>query len=168
MLMNKRIILVIIIALVLAGGYVLLNNWNAALKTNNVNQSTQPTQAMIKDGDDSKVVIGEFEGTIPCADCERIKMKLTLYQDPKTLGAAGYTLDQVYVGKGDERFSEQGEWDYLRGNSKDANATIYGLNLDKPKEDQMYFLKVGDDAVTMLDRNMDPIMSDLNYTLMKN
>lgn len=161
--MRKAFIVISIFTFLLLAGYLLLNkNSNSSLE---VKQVVSPT--MIPDGDDRKVVLGVFEGNIPCADCERIKMRLTLYQDPTTLGAAGYTLDQVYVGRIDTPISEQGTWDYLRGNDQDPNATIYGLNLDKPEPERMYFLKVGETAVQMLDPQMNPIQSKLNYTLKK-
>lgn len=160
--MNKKIIAAFIIVIVVLAGFFFIQQRNSQ-QQNNV-PSTQPTQA---DGDDRKVVLGVFEGTIPCADCEGIKMKLTLYQDPTTLGAAGYTLDSTYIGQPNGTFNTQGEWDYLRGNDEDPNATIYGLDLDKPELERQYFLKVGDDKVTMLDEKMNPIKSNLNYTLTK-
>jgi len=166
--MNKKITAIIIVAVVIFGAVIFMQSKNATQKAAVADPKTMPTQEEIKDGDDSKVVLGVFEGTIPCADCEGIHMKLTLYQDPKTLGAAGYTLDSEYIGQPNGNFNEQGEWDYLRGNSKDPNATIYGLNLDQPKPEQQYFLKVGDQGITLLDINMNPIKSELNYTLMKN
>lgn len=161
---NKKIIAAFIIVLVLLAGLVLFQNQNSQKQTITTQPTISPT---IADGDDRKVVLGVFEGTIPCADCEGIKMKLTLYQDPTTLGAAGFTLDSTYIGQPNGTFNTQGQWDYLRGNSEDPNATIYGLDLDKPQLERQYFLKVGDDKVTMLDENMNPIKSNLNYTLKK-
>ena len=163
--MNKAIVVTLLITLAIGTGYYFLTAGKALRVSPAIKTTTAPTG--IKDGNDSKVVLGVFEGTIPCADCEGIQMKLTLYQDPKTLASAGFTLVQTYIGKTDSTFNEQGEWDYLRGNDEDPDATIYGLNLDKPKEDQMYFLKVGEDKVTMLDPEMNPIQSNLNYTLTK-
>lgn len=114
------------------------------------NQTAKTEVTQPPDGDDQSVVLGVFEGISPCADCERIKMKLTLYTDPATQGAAGYSLEQVYVGKGDQKFTEEGSWDYLRGTPTDENATVYILNPDRPKENQMYFLKISDNEIKML------------------
>ena len=163
--MGKTLLAVAIVIIAVGAGYYFFSEKTTSPTPDATKSAIVPTVA--KDGDDAKVVLGVFAGTIPCADCEGIEMKLTLYQDPATLASAGYTLEQTYIGRTDSTFNEQGEWDYLRGNDEDPNATIYGLNLDKPKEDQTYFLKVGDDKVTMLDPEMNPIQSNLNYTLSK-
>lgn len=162
--MNKKIIAAILIVIIVLLAFVYFQTKNNEQRSLATNPNISPSQAG-KDGDDRKVVLGVFEGTVPCADCEGIKMTLTLYQDPKTLGAAGYTLDSTYIGQPNGTFNRQGQWDYLRGNDDDPNATIYGLDLDKPALERQYFLKVGDDKITMLDEKMNPIKSNLNYTL---
>ena len=52
----------------------------------------------------------------------------------------------------------------VRGTPQDENATVYELDPDQPGRAQ-YFLKVGDERVMMLDRDRNPILSDLNFTL---
>jgi uncharacterized lipoprotein NlpE involved in copper resistance len=161
--MNRKIIIAFVIVFIVLAGFVFIQHNNSERQAT----ITPSIPSTVADGDDRKVVLGVFEGTIPCADCEGIKMKLTLYQDPTTLGAAGYTLDSTYIGQPNGNFTTQGEWDYLRGNNEDPNATIYGLNLDKPALERQYFLKVGEDKIIMLDEKMNPIKSNFNYTLTK-
>jgi hypothetical protein len=54
---------------------------------------------------------GVFEGRVPCGDyCERIKVRLTLFQDASTFQPTEFQLERIYVGKGDERHIVRGTW----------------------------------------------------------
>lgn len=168
----KRFAVPVISLLLFIGILFLLYNKSEFIP--NLTQS-EPTPSVepsaVPDTEETKqvktVILGEFQGTIPCADCQGIQMHLTLYQDPETTAATKFILNQTYLGKSDTAITDDGNWDYLRGNAQDPDATIYGLNLDKPEAERMYFLKDGDDKLTMLDRNMNEINSKLNYTLVR-
>lgn len=136
-------------------------------KLTNQAASEQKQTESQQDGDDSKIVLGTFSGVFPCADCEGLETYLTLYHDPATGGATTYALKERYLGKNTEPFVETGTWDYLRGTPADPDATVYGLNLDKPKNEQQYYLKVGESEVRLLDSSMNEINSPMNFTLMK-
>ena len=45
-----------------------------------------------------KVLIGTFEGILPCADCPGIKTELALYQDAANSENNTYTLKETYLG----------------------------------------------------------------------
>ncbi|MFZ1431335.1 MAG: DUF333 domain-containing protein [Geminicoccaceae bacterium] len=109
------------------------------------------------------LVLGPFVGTIPCADCPGIETELTLTRKDAQTAEGSYRLRSTYLERGPP-IESTGDWTTLRGTPQDENATVYELDPDQPGREQ-YFLKVGDDRVTMLDRDRNPIPSDLNFTL---
>ncbi len=109
------------------------------------------------------LVIGPFVGTIPCADCPGIETELTLTRKAAHTAEGSYHLRSTYLERGPP-IESTGNWTMVRGTPQDENATVYELDPDQPGREQ-YFLKVGDDRVTMLDRDRNPIPSDLNFTL---
>ncbi|PVD54134.1 hypothetical protein DC498_01725 [Terrimonas sp.] len=115
------------------------------------------------------VLLGTFEGVIPCADCGGIKTELTLYQDAANSDNNSYTLKETYLGgkTGDTTFTSTGKWDILKGIKTDKEAVVYFLNYEEP-DDSRYFLKQSDTAVLMLDKDQNIIASNLNYTLKRN
>ncbi|MFT3705895.1 MAG: copper resistance protein NlpE [Agriterribacter sp.] len=116
------------------------------------------------------VLIGVFQGVIPCADCEGIRTELTLYQDAANSENNTYTLTETYLNTknktGDTTFSSTGKWDILRGIKGDATATVYFLNYDEPEEAR-YFLKKSETTITLLDKEQHVISTALNYSLEK-
>lgn len=116
------------------------------------------------------VLIGVYEGVIPCADCDGIKTELSLFQDAANSENNTYTLKETYINSkaktGDTTFSSTGKWDILRGIKGDQNATVYFLNYDEPDESR-YYLKKSETAIMLLDKEQNVISSKLNYTLEK-
>lgn len=114
-----------------------------------------------------KDAAGTYAGTIPCADCEGIKMELTL-MDSKTGKGKTYLLKQTYLGRpaGKNTMESRGKWFAATGNSQDPNAIIYQLIPDKAY-DPLYFRRISDTAIKMLDRDQNEIKSKANYTLQK-
>lgn len=114
------------------------------------------------------VLIGTFEGVLPCADCEGIKTELTLYQDAANSENNNYTLKETYLGNqtGDTSFNSTGKWDILRGIKGSADAIVYFLNYDEPEESR-YFLKKSEDSLLMLDKEQQIIVSPLHYELIR-
>lgn len=118
--------------------------------------------------DATLMLVGIFEGVLPCADCGGIKTELTLYQDAANADNNSYILKETYlaVNTGDTIFISKGKWDVLKGMKADKDASIFFLNYDKPDEAK-YFLKQGDTAIVMLDKEQNLIRSTLNYALRK-
>lgn len=116
----------------------------------------------------SAVLLGNFEGVIPCADCGGIKTELTLYQDIANSENNTYTLKETYLGgkTGDTTFTSTGKWDVLKGTPTDKDAVVYFLNYEEP-DDARYFLKQSDSAIIILDKDQKIIATNLNYTLKK-
>ena len=114
------------------------------------------------------VLIGTFEGVLPCADCQGIKTELALYQDAANSENNTYTLKETYLGNqtGDTSFNSSGKWDILRGIKGDPNAEVYFLNYDEPEESR-YFLKKSEDSIMMLDKEQQVISSSLRYDLVR-
>ena len=108
-------------------------------------------------------VFGIWQGTTPCADCSGIITTLTLYQkSANDFTHAIYRQRLKYIDRGS--FTSYGTWTVLRGMPGNQDATVYQLNPDKPENTQ-YYLRVDDDTLQQLDREMKPIDSKLNFTL---
>ena len=109
---------------------------------------------------------GVFEGKTPCSDCERIKVRLTLFARPDRGTPTGYLLERIYVGKGDERTVDEGGWQTTTGSPTDADAVVVILNPTAPQEFRR-FQRVGDNILLMLDDRCLPRVGDAqhNFTL---
>ena len=108
-----------------------------------------------------------YEGSLPCADCSEIKTRLEIlidYNNPEP----PFILKQAYIGSKDEDKTSitHGVYGTLKETYRDNDATVYELNPDKPKE-TMYFLRVNDDTLKMLNREIKEIKSELNYNLIR-
>jgi copper homeostasis protein (lipoprotein) len=112
----------------------------------------------------SGLTLGSFRGVTPCADCPGIDTELTLTREHPGSGEGTFRLTETYLERSVAPLVTNGDWTTLRGVPGDTGATVYALNPDR-REATRYFLKVGDDRVTMLDRERRPIQSDLNFTL---
>lgn len=111
-------------------------------------------------------LMGTYAGTLPCADCSGIRTRLTMYAKRGFTGGGTFALLEEYLGTrdGNRRFETRGRWILLRGTPTDVDATVYQLNVDGA-ERVMFFLRVGDEAVRLLDREQREIRSTANYTL---
>ena len=118
--------------------------------------------------DATKMLIGVYEGVLPCADCEGIKTELTLFQDVANAENNSYILKETYLGvnTGDTTFISKGKWDILKGIKTDKEAAVFFLNYDRPDESK-YYLKEDEATIVMLDKEQNRIQSSLNYTLKK-
>ncbi len=97
---------------------------------------------------------GEYEGILPCADCEGIKTELELHAD-KT-----YELTEEYLGKGpNNKFKVRGLFHFDA-----ANPSL--VVLDQAGDQRKYF--IGESFAELRDRiTGEKIDSKLNYTLKK-
>jgi len=100
-----------------------------------------------------------YAGTVPCADCEGIKMVLTLVNET-------YILEETYLGKSDQAIQSKGPMLIERGYEKDNDATLYILNPDSDTE-KHYFVRLTaqPSKLIMLDKDQKIINSKLNYSL---
>ncbi len=108
-----------------------------------------------------------YEGSLPCADCSEIKTRLEIlidYSNPEP----PFILKQAFIGSKDEDKTSitHGIYGTLKETYRDNDATVYELNPDKPKE-TIYFLRVNDDTLKMLNREMKEIKSELTYNLIR-
>ena len=137
-----------------------------------VSETIQATNAQLALNSSSpaapvNVAPGTYVGTVPCADCEGIKMKLTL-QAGKAGKTKTFVLEQTYLGKpaGNNSVRITGIWFPAQGNKQDPKAVIVQLIPDG-KYDPLYFQSLNGTAIRMLDRQQNPIKSKHNYTLQK-
>lgn len=107
------------------------------------------------------IVQNIYNGLIPAADGPGIDMTLTLIQQ-ESAPTGVYHLKRTYIegedGK-DKTFESTGSWKTLPTESH----PIYVLTDYKNGEVSAFVFK--GDTIEMLDQNMEPIVSDLNYTL---
>lgn len=106
---------------------------------------------------------GTFEGRVPCANCERIKVGLTLHRRVGDASPATYVLQQIFVGIGNERHVSKGTWTIIRGSAIDPDARVYLLDAHAPEEARRY-MAVGDDLLLMLDDALVPRVGDAAHS----
>lgn len=113
-------------------------------------------------------LISIYEGLMPCADCEGIRVELSFYQDIINAENNNYVLKETYLGvnTADTEFIAKGKWDIIKGIKTDKDASVFVLNYDSADECR-YFLKESDSTIVMLDQDQNRIISGLNYTLHK-
>lgn len=89
---------------------------------------------------------GTYKGTIPCADCSGIEVEITLKKD------GSYAKTMTYLGKETNSvFRSEGTYTWDETGSK--------ITLNGEKDSDIY--KVGENKLTMLDGNGDPVTGDL-------
>jgi copper homeostasis protein (lipoprotein) len=110
-------------------------------------------------------VWGTFSGTIPCADCEGIKVILSLNSEGHYIDTGTFSLSEQYLGRSSEPFVTTGTWTILRGTPDDENATVIELTFADKETDQRYFLRTDNNTLEMLDADQNHIQSALDYSL---
>jgi hypothetical protein len=99
-------------------------------------------------------VMGVFEGRTPCADCEKIKMALALYENRETKEPSTYWLARVYGGKSDDRVVTEGTWSKRRGTREYPDAVVYELDSSTPEDLRRYW-RISEEIMLPLDRDMN-------------
>nr|AKN37011.1 Lipoprotein [Vibrio cyclitrophicus]AKN38281.1 hypothetical protein [Vibrio splendidus] len=96
---------------------------------------------------------GTYRGIVPCADCDGLEINVTL----NTNGS--YSLDQAYLGKGEERHYSEGSFNW------DKSGRVITLNDEK--ESNQYF--VAENELIKLDSNGQHMTDDVGnqYKLLK-
>lgn len=126
-------------------------------------EATPETTAAAEAPAETPVLLGVFEGVLPCADCPGIETRLELTRKGQDWGDGTYRLTETYQGRGEPVVTE-GEWGTLRGSATDPDATVYQLDPATP-ETSRYFRVESDDALRMLDRDLNETPADMPYTL---
>ncbi len=112
---------------------------------------------------DGDPVFAVFESRIPCENCEKIKFALALYTDPAGGAPTTYQMARVFVGRGNDRIINEGNWSITRGTSLDPQAVVYRLDSGAPEEFQAFWA-IGEDILFILDQDMQPRVGDAGYS----
>ncbi len=110
------------------------------------------------------LVLGEFEGVLPCADCAGLDTKLSLVESKPGAGAGTYIMSEDYIGKSSKPFESSGTWNTVEGTSRDPLATVYVLDPDMPRKTSYYALR-GDGSLQLLDRERNEIDAPFDLSL---
>ena len=101
------------------------------------------------------LVPSSYVGTIPCADCEAIRVTITFDAD------GTYALKRAYEGGAHPNsYIENGRWSY------DKTAASVTLHPAGKASQSAYYRVSSANSITMLDSHGDPIHSKLNFTLL--
>jgi len=103
----------------------------------------------------SNVVVGVFEGTLPCADCAGLRTQLTLSAKTSGADSGTFVTKYTYVGKGVTR-DDTGTWKIVRGTPADKKAVVYELTV-KGGTSQERCLQIGAGELQQLDEKLQPI-----------
>lgn len=115
--------------------------------------------------DAGKVVTEVYKGTLPAASCPGIEYTVNIsHQEHSGDGVFHATLNYLEAEEGqDHSYEVYGRQYTLKGDKADKNSTVIQLISFDGKE-TMNFRKL-DGKIQMLDKEMAPIDSKLNYTL---
>jgi hypothetical protein len=106
---------------------------------------------------------GVFEGRIPCGDCERIKVRLTLHRNPANNAATEYLLERIYVGKGNDRETTRGTWKTVDAPLPDRYGVAYRLDQTSPV-DFSFYMPVGANLLLFLNEDLQPRVGDASHS----
>lgn len=153
---RKSLMLVLVLVLVagVAGGVWLYRG------SDRESGSAVAPLTVVDPGDSS--VLGVFEGRIPCAGCERVKVRLILRQDPATKKPTTYVLERINVGEGDARHITNGTWEVSRGTQVDPGATVYRLSAEAP-DGFRFYQAVDANILLFLDEDMRLKVGDASH-----
>lgn len=149
-----------------------LSRMNAAPQTSrSVNGGLQRVSATnVTAGSAGSNITGIFDGRTPCQElarqlnvqtssaCDKIKWRLTLYQDPKTGAPATYKLEG-FVYRNPPR---SGDWT-IRKAATDMHALVYQLDPDEGGE-FLSFFKADEDVLFMLNKEGDFLVGNIHYS----
>jgi copper homeostasis protein (lipoprotein) len=114
------------------------------------------------------VLYGVYKGTLPCADCSGLDTVLRLYAKGKfDTTYAFYIRTQTYRGAphGDVVLTDRGDWELMRGDATDPDATVYQLNPDDQQHSDSWLVKDKGAVLMQLDREQKPIDTKMNLML---
>lgn len=129
---------------------------------NNADAGNEPLTAAV-----GTTILGTYEGTIPCDNCDGILMTLTLQDNPAE-GSRTYSLKEVFLGEPQPKntFESSGSWEILMNSPEYPDKTVYELNPDETG-DTLHFHKISDSEIRLLNRQSIINQPELNYNLTK-
>lgn len=146
-------------------GFLLLTLFYACSQSESTNETQERNEPLTAAVGTS--MLGTYEGTIPCDNCEGILMTLTLEDNPAA-GARTYTLTEIFLGEPqpENTFKSSGSWEILTDSPEYPDATVYELNPNRTG-DTLHFQKMSDSEIRLLNRRSIAKDSRLDYTLIK-
>src|SRR5262245_61915756 len=110
--------------------------------------------------------IGTFAGVLPCADCSGILTELRLFTEQPSGQPTRYELTETYLGArdGGGSIGTTNRWALARGSASDSDATVIQLDLGRI-DARKSFVRVGDDELRLIDRNLKEIPSTVPHSL---
>lgn len=117
---------------------------------------------------DNGTLSGTYEGSMPCADCNRIETTLTL-ECTAPCKEGTFILKDKYAGtpKGDQLNTKKGKWNFAaRSKMADSTKTIIVLDPDKAGRSAFYLVKE-DGNLLPLDKDMKKPDGPFDGTLMR-
>ena len=102
---------------------------------------------------DMRSFAGEFDGTLPCADCEGIDTKIAL------TGDGTYTVDETYQGKSADAVKGDGTW------TAEDNGHRLRLDPNSKTDPDRLFEVVGNNEIRLMDKDGNAIQGTRNYSL---
>jgi hypothetical protein len=107
-------------------------------------------------------VLWVFESRVPCHDCERVKLALVLYGDPQTSIPTTYKMARVYVGRDNNRLTNDGNVTITQGTSLSPQHTVYQLTTNAPTEYKIFW-KINEDLLFILNEDLTPRLGDAGH-----
>jgi len=121
-------------------------------------------EEVILEADASEWLI--YEGTIPCTDCEGIRMRLKL-ENKSGADEKSYELTETYLGTkdGNRNFQSRGIYQITYGHGTDPTAIL--ITLVNKNNVQRVFMQDESENLIMLDKDGQIIKSEKNHSLNK-
>lgn len=107
-------------------------------------------------------VLWVFESRVPCLDCERVKLALVLYGDSQTSVPSTYKMARVYVGKGNDRLTNEGTVNVTQGTSLSPQHAVYQLTTNAPTEYKIFW-RINADLLFILNEDLTPRVGDAGH-----
>lgn len=129
-----------------------------------IDQPNVEPDEVILEADASEWLV--YEGTIPCADCKGINMRLKL-ENRSGADDKAYELTETYIGtkEGDRNYQSRGVYQITYGHGNDPSAILITL-VDKNNA-QRVFMQDESENLKLLDKDGKKIRNENNYTLSK-
>lgn len=108
------------------------------------------------------VRLGVFEGKVPCSDCNKVKVRLTLHRDAQTLAPTSYVLERINVGNDDARLITEGTWTTAVGSPVDERLAVAVLATAPPGFTR--YLMLGANLLLVLDDKLEPRVGNALYS----
>lgn len=131
---------------------------------NVIDQPAADPNEVILEADAAEWLI--YEGTVPCADCQGIQMRLKL-ENKSGADDKAYELTETYLGTkdGNRSYQSRGVYQITFGHENDPAAILITL-VDK-NNDLRVLIQEESENLTLLDQEGKIINSKLPYTLQK-